>query len=100
MLSPPINVIQYHFSDTFAMFLVEKFLNPLHKVILKCAFDELMQNIRCKHYIDDDVVPPRRPLPDQGDGILLRGAMEALRDFLRVLRQLDLRQLDLLKKQS
>ena len=51
MLSPPINVIQYHFSDTFAMFLVEKFLNPLHKVILKCAFDELMQNIRCKHYV-------------------------------------------------
>ena len=35
--------------------------------------------------LDDDVVPPRRALPDQGDGILLRGAMEALRDFLRVL---------------
>ena len=35
--------------------------------------------------LDDDVVPPRRALPDQGDGMLLRGAMEALRDFLRVL---------------
>ena len=50
--------------------------------------------------LDDDVVPSRWPLPDQGDGILLGGAMEALRDFLGILSQLDLRQLDLLKKQS
>ena len=44
---------------------------------------------------DDDVVPPGRARADQRDGVLLRGAKEALRDFPRVLSQLDL-----LKKQS
>ena len=52
ILSPPVNVVQYHLSSTIAILLVEIPLNPFHEMILENAFDELVQNVGSEHHIN------------------------------------------------
>jgi hypothetical protein len=52
LLSPPINVIKYRLSNTIAVLHIEKLLNPVHKMVLESAFDQLMQNIEGEQYVN------------------------------------------------
>jgi len=49
---PSINVIEDPFSLCPSMSVDQVFLDPVHQMILESAFDELMENIRRKHFMD------------------------------------------------
>lgn len=49
---PAINLVQYNFALSFPVLLQEIRSYPVYQMILEGAFDELVQKIRRRHFVD------------------------------------------------